>query len=152
MSTWWMEEAACTDPAMAGWWDVEGQVLSVHNQRAIGACRSCPVFEQCRAFADELETRSTTRDIAAIFAGETPAQRVARRNKRPAPVLVAGVCGSCGRPMRAHSASLEKFPGTVPRATTSECRTCWGRDPARQAEARAKKQERQSRRAKAKAA
>lgn len=147
---WWMDDAACTAPDMAGWWDLDGQVLSVHNMRAIGACRSCPVFEQCREYADELETRNTTRDIAAIFAAETPAQRVARRNRAPRPEAVAGACRSCGRAMRAASTPLAEHPGTVPRATNDECRTCWGKSPARAARARVKKQE--ARRAKTKAA
>lgn len=150
MSEQWMDEGACTDPSMEGWWDLDGQVLSVHNMRALGACRSCPVFEQCRAYADELEAHSTTRDIAAIFAAETPAQRVARRNKRPRPEPVAGVCLSCGRPMRRSSARVAECPGTVVRATNGECRTCWGKSPERAARARVKKQE--ARRAKTKAA
>jgi hypothetical protein len=145
---------------MEGWWDVEGSVLRVRNVRAVGICRSCPVFEQCRVAADEGEAGKAIVYLGdVILAGETKRQRVARRKRRQAaPVRVARpeapkakpsrkqpaarkpkVCLKCGRPMRGAREPLTDHPGTVPRATAGECRTCWGQDPARAERARLKR-------------
>ena len=158
MSEQWVDDAACTDPSMEGWWDVEGPVLSVHNVRAIGICRSCPVFEQCRAAADEDEAGKAIVYLGdVILAGETKRQRAARRRRRvAAPVRVSRPempvekpkrrkaasspkCAKCGRPMRRAREHLADHPGTVARVSIRECRTCWGQDPARAERARLKK-------------
>lgn len=84
----WIEQAACREVG-PGPWDTTGEGLSLDNRRALGICRTCPVRDLCRDFADRLESTSRA-NIECIFGGETPSQRAARRQK------TVQHCSRCG--------------------------------------------------------
>jgi Transcription factor WhiB len=68
----WRSSAACLGA------DVEvffGDHRGYARARAI--CRSCPVIEDCRRACDRAEGSSVR--VFGMYAGETPAERVARR-------------------------------------------------------------------------
>ena len=74
----WQDHAACArleDPSVMF---PAGAV----DPAALHACATCPVKRQCREWIDQLEHGLETRDLMAGFvAGETVAQRIARRKR-----------------------------------------------------------------------
>ena len=67
----WMDDAACR----AGDWDR----LSQERQQTL--CMGCPVRDTCRDYADDFETDLHYLTLSEVYAGETPAQRIHRREK-----------------------------------------------------------------------
>lgn len=74
----WMEDAACM------WADRDGLFFSDSGdpritQQARAICRSCPVIEPCRDYADRYEPNPL--DAWGIYAGETAKERQRRRRQ-----------------------------------------------------------------------
>ena len=70
----WLNQAACDHT-----WDFIGPL----NQ--LRTCAKCPVQNECRAYADQIEHQKSALDISEIYAGETPLERVRRRQGQPKP-------------------------------------------------------------------
>ena len=67
----WMDDAVCR----AGEWDLMDTDM---QQRT---CVRCPVRDECRAYADQLEGRRNVKYLFDVWGGETPQQRASRRRR-----------------------------------------------------------------------
>lgn len=75
----WMDDAACLDHS-----EFFFRTNSRDELRARALCAECSVIEQCRDWADEIEGREDARELLGVYAGESPAERAARRRHEPA--------------------------------------------------------------------
>lgn len=85
----WKAKAACRDKPSEWWFKIKPVTktrFSNDNEQARAICATCPVLRQCRNFVDELEApfaglsvRTQTRNMFGIWAGETPQERIRRR-------------------------------------------------------------------------
>lgn len=91
----WKQRAACHDKDPA--WFVDA-VNSWEIRRAKMYCSACPVRAECLALADEIESKNAaSEDLAGVWGGESPAERIARRGGRTArPPKVGGWRGRRG--------------------------------------------------------
>ncbi len=71
----WMVDAACVGHHAL--FERDEDERSVRAAKAI--CQTCPVLQQCFAFAERTEGTTSWRDLACVLAGETPLERVRRR-------------------------------------------------------------------------
>ena len=67
----WMDDAVCR----AGEWDLMDTDM---QQRT---CVRCPVREECRDYADQVEGRRNAMYLFDVWGGETPQQRASRRRR-----------------------------------------------------------------------
>ena len=67
----WMDDAACR----VDWWDLMDTYM---QQRT---CGRCPVRDECRDYADQLEGRRNVSYLFDVWGGETPQQRASRRRR-----------------------------------------------------------------------
>lgn len=67
----WMDDAVCR----AGEWDLMDTDM---QQRT---CVRCPVRDECRDYADQLEGRRNVTYLVDVWGGETPQQRASRRRR-----------------------------------------------------------------------
>ena len=67
----WMDDAACR----VDWWDLMDTYM---QQRT---CGRCPVRDECRDYADQLEGRRNVTFLFDVWGGETPQQRASRRRR-----------------------------------------------------------------------
>ena len=75
----WMDDAACLDRS-----ELFFRPNTRDELRARALCAECSVIEQCRDWADEIEERDDARELLGIYAGESPAERAARRRRETA--------------------------------------------------------------------
>lgn len=73
----WMDNGTCASLEDASVMFPTGTV----STEALRACLTCPVFSRCRAYTDEIEAGMPRDDLAGFVAGETVAQRIARRRE-----------------------------------------------------------------------
>lgn len=84
-----LEGASCRDVDPEIFWETRqvgrpyGGATRIYaaEKQAKALCRKCPVLEQCRAFIDDWEATHAMApgNDGGIWAGETPAERKARR-------------------------------------------------------------------------
>ena len=67
----WMDDAVCR----AGEWDLMDTDM---QQRT---CGRCPVRDECRDYADQVEGRRNAKYLFDVWGGETPRQRASRRRR-----------------------------------------------------------------------
>ena len=67
----WMDDASCR----VDWWDLMDTDM---QQRT---CVRCPVREECRDYADQVEGRRNVPYLFDVWGGETPQQRASRRRR-----------------------------------------------------------------------
>ena len=67
----WMDDAVCR----AGEWDLMDTDM---QQRT---CVRCPVRDECRDYADQVEGRRNVTYLFDVWGGETPQQRASRRRR-----------------------------------------------------------------------
>ena len=67
----WMDHASCR----VDWWDLMDTDM---QQRT---CVRCPVRDECRDYADQLEGRRNVKYLFDVWGGETPQQRASRRRR-----------------------------------------------------------------------
>ena len=67
----WMDDAACR----VDWWDL----MDTDMQQRM--CGRCPVREECRDYADQVEGRRNVAYLFDVWGGETPQQRASRRRR-----------------------------------------------------------------------
>ena len=70
----WMGEALCAQSDPDAWYPAKGGTYG--PARVI--CLDCPVIDACRDHVDSFETNRPD-DMFGMWAGESPAQRYARR-------------------------------------------------------------------------
>ena len=68
----WMDDAACR---AGDWWD---RMDTYMKQRM---CGRCPVRDECRDYADQVEGRRNVTYLFDVWGGETPQQRASRRRR-----------------------------------------------------------------------
>lgn len=69
----WLEQAACKDTDLALWFDHGKADFSMQRR----LCAGCPVLADCRQEVDAQEHAEY--EVHGFWAGETPAERMARR-------------------------------------------------------------------------
>ena len=67
----WMDDAVCR----AGEWDL----MDTDMQKR--TCVRCPVRDECRDYADQVEGRRNVTYLFDVWGGETPQQRASRRRR-----------------------------------------------------------------------
>ena len=67
----WMDDAACR----VDWWDLMDTYMQQHM------CGRCPVRDECRDYADQVEGRRNVTYLFDVWGGETPQQRASRRRR-----------------------------------------------------------------------
>ena len=67
----WMDDASCR----AGEWDL----MDTYMQQRM--CVRCPVRDECRDYADQVEGRRNVSYLFDVWGGETPQQRASRRRR-----------------------------------------------------------------------
>ena len=120
---------------------------------AKGMCADCPVFWECRDEVDRLENNARWHGgCHGIWAGETPAERIARRWGKIPPASpeslrlakapreekerekltvtprerwTARCAGECGRMLRRSSVIADEMPDTVTLYRQGMCFPCW---------------------------
>ena len=151
----WTDRAACTevDPDM---FYLPSMCRLAEVDRAKEVCAECPVFWECRDEADRLENNARWNGgCHGIWAGETPAERIARRKGNIPPASpeslrlakatrdekerekltvltvtprerwTARCAGECGRMLRRSSVIADEMPDTVTLYRQGMCFPCW---------------------------
>ena len=151
----WTDRAACTevDPDM---FYLPSMCRLAEVDLAKQVCAECPVFWECRDEADRLENNARWNGgCHGIWAGETPAERIARRKGNIPPASpeslrlakatreekerekltvltvtprkrwTARCAGECGRMLRRSSVIADEMPDTVTLYRQGMCFPCW---------------------------
>ena len=67
----WMDDASCR----VDWWDR----MDTYMKQCM--CGRCPVRDECRDYADQVEGRRNVTYLFDVWGGETPQQRASRRRR-----------------------------------------------------------------------
>ena len=148
----WTDRAKCTeaDPDM---FYLPSMCRLAEVDRAKAVCAECPVFWDCRADVDKQENNARWNGgCHGIWAGETPAERIARRRGEIQPASpeslrlaratreekerekltvtprerwTARCAGECGRMLRRSSVIADEMPDTVTLYRQGMCFPCW---------------------------
>lgn len=92
----WMERAVCAQNPVA--W------ANCASESKQSICMDCPVLMECRAFADHHEKGKPAESLAEVYGGETPHQRVRRRQ-----ATSTWKCRKCGNTKPSVSAVGKQF-------------------------------------------
>ena len=148
----WTDRAACTEEDPDAFYPPSMCRLA-EVDRAKAVCAECPVFWDCRADVDEQENNARWHGgCHGIWAGETPAERIARRRGKIPPASpeslrlaratreekerekltltprerwTARCAGECGRMLRRSSVIADEMPDTVTLYQQGMCFPCW---------------------------
>lgn len=72
----WTAESACLNQ----WEMFNGEnIIAINSAKEM--CAECPVFDECRAYVDELEGSLPKLQWWNVWAGETPQERAIRRGR-----------------------------------------------------------------------
>ena len=151
----WTDRAKCTeaDPDM---FYLPSMCRIAEVDRAKAVCAECPVFWDCRADVDKKENNARWNGgCHGILAGETPAERIARRKGNIPPASpeslrlaratreekerekltvltvtprerwTARCAGECGQMLRRSSVIADEMPDTVTLYRQGMCFPCW---------------------------
>jgi hypothetical protein len=76
----WWNTAACRNEPLELFYPPDGRGRRPDWSAPAAVCAACPVVDVCRADGDALEVNAERRCVAGFRAGESPADRISRRN------------------------------------------------------------------------